>query len=150
MWGTMIAAVLAFIAIAFLVTSPSSWQGAKVAPRAASWIGLLSMLDAGSDIFCIGLLKRNATEMAVTNKRVIVSRARKSADHRTSLARIESIASRSLRWEGSWVRNVIVRGTGGRPRFFRRLPGPWNSESKSSARSLENQNAPERLSSCAV
>ena len=88
----LIAAVLAFIAIAFLVTSPSSWQGAKVAnPRGIMYWAALICLMLGAIFFCIGLLKRNATEMAVTNKRVIVKSG--LANRRTIellLPRIES------------------------------------------------------------
>ena len=123
----LIAAVLAFIAIAFLVTSPSSWQGAKVAtPRGVMYWAALICLMLGAIFFCIGLLKRNATEMAVTNKRVIVKSG--IANRRTIellLPRIESIAVEEpalgrLLGYGT----VIVRGTGGTPEVFSQIARP--------------------------
>jgi len=123
----LIAAVLAFIAIAFLVASPSSWQGAKVAPpRGVMYWAALICLMLGAIFFCIGLLRRNATEMAVTNKRVIVKSG--LANRRTIellLPRIESIAVEEpalgrLLGYGT----VIVRGTGGTPEVFSQIARP--------------------------
>ncbi|PYU60687.1 MAG: hypothetical protein DMG56_15210 [Acidobacteria bacterium] len=123
----LIASVLAFIAIALLVASPSSWQGAKVAtPRGVMYWAALTCLMLGAIFFCIGLLKRNATEMAVTNKRVIVKSG--LANRRTIellLPRIESIAVEEpalgrLLGYGT----VIVRGTGGTPEVFSQIARP--------------------------
>ncbi len=124
---TLIAAVLAFMAITFLVASRSSWQGTQVAPprTVMSWAALICFM-LGAIFFCIGLFKRNATEMAVTNKRVIVKSG--LANRRTIellLARIESIAVEEpalgrLLGYGT----VIVRGTGGTPEVFPRIARP--------------------------
>ena len=76
--------------------------------------------------FGIGLVRRNATEMAVTNRRVIVKTG--LVDRRTIellLQRIESIAveepalGRVLGYG-----TVIVRGTGGTPEVFRQIARP--------------------------
>jgi uncharacterized membrane protein YdbT with pleckstrin-like domain len=117
---TLIAAVLALLGIAFLF---ESWKGAEVAvPRIAA----LFPLTLAAIIFCIGLVRRNATEMAVTNKRVIVKTG--IIDRRTIellLQRIESIAveepgmGRILGYG-----TVIVRGTGGTPEVFPQIARP--------------------------
>jgi uncharacterized membrane protein YdbT with pleckstrin-like domain len=123
----LIAAVLSFIAIAFLVASRSGGKRTDVAParNIMIWAALLCFALAAILIF-IGFLKRNATEMAVTNKRVIVKSG--LADRRTIellLPRIESIAveepalGRILGYG-----TVIVRGTGGTPEVFPQIARP--------------------------
>ncbi len=66
-----IAAVFELLAITFLVASFSKSAGAKGMPSRGSmvWAVLICFL-VGAALFCVGLLKRNVTEMAVTNKRV--------------------------------------------------------------------------------
>ena len=68
-----IAAVFELLAITFLAAAFSKQAGAKSMPsRSAEYLGALICFLVGAALFCIGLLKRNVTEMAVTNKRVIV------------------------------------------------------------------------------
>jgi uncharacterized membrane protein YdbT with pleckstrin-like domain len=76
--------------------------------------------------FCYGVAKRNATEMAVTNRRVLIKTgmtSRRTLD--LMLSRVESIgveetaAGRMLGY-GS----VIVRGTGGTPEPFLMIAHP--------------------------
>ena len=122
----LIAAVLALIGLSLLLTP---WSTVKVGE--ASLAGSLRWLGAGSLLvaaifFGIGLVRRNATEMAVTNKRVIVKSG--IADRRTIellLPRIESIAVEEpalgrLLGYGT----VIVRGTGGTPEIFPQIARP--------------------------
>ena len=89
------------------------------------WVVLICFL-VGAALFCIGLLKRNVTEMAVTNKRVIVKTG--LAERRTTeilLSRIESVVvdepaiGRILGYG-----TVIVRGTGGTPEIFEKIQNP--------------------------
>jgi len=123
----LVAAVLAFIAMTFLLTSRSSGKGAAVAPghSVMIWAALLCFTLAAIFIF-IGLLKRNATEMAVTNKRVIVKSG--LADRRTIellLQRIESIAvEEPVLGRLLGFGTVIVRGTGGTPEVFPQIARP--------------------------
>jgi len=121
------AAVLELLAITFLIASLSSSGGAKaVPPRSTMHLGVLICFFAGATLFYIGLLKRNATEMAVTNKRVIVKSG--LADRRTTeilLSRIESVvvdepAMGRILGYGT----VIVRGTGGTPEVFEKIYHP--------------------------
>jgi uncharacterized membrane protein YdbT with pleckstrin-like domain len=94
--------------------------------RGAVYIATLICLLVGAALFCIGLLKRNVTEMAVTNKRVIVKSG--FAERRTTeilLSRIESVvvdepAMGRILGYGT----VIVRGTGGTPEIFEKIQHP--------------------------
>jgi uncharacterized membrane protein YdbT with pleckstrin-like domain len=80
----------------------------------------------GAIFFGIGLLRRNATEMAVTNKRVIVKTG--LANRRTIellLTRIESIAVEEPAMGRVFgYGTVIVRGTGGTPELFPKIAHP--------------------------
>ncbi len=123
----VLAGGLAVIAIALLVASRSSFYGAGgTSSRSAKYWGALICFTIGAIIFCVGLLKRNATEMAVTNKRVIVKTG--LANRRTIellLQRIESIAVEEpalgrLLGYGT----MVVRGTGGTPEMFPQIARP--------------------------
>ena len=122
-----IASVFELLAITFLVASFSSSAGAKAMPsRDSIYLGALICFLVGGTLFCIGLLKRSVTEMAVTNKRVIVKSG--LVDRRTTeilLSRIESVVvdepalGRILGYG-----TVIVRGTGGTPEVFQKIQNP--------------------------
>jgi len=85
-----------------------------------------SFASSSAALFCIGLLKRSVTEMAVTNKRVIVKTG--LAERRTTeilLSRIESVvvdepAMGRILGYGT----VIVRGTGGTPEYSKKSSIP--------------------------
>ena len=123
----LVAAVLELLAITFLIAAFSSWKGVEVAPpRSVMYLGALLFFVIGGIFFTIGLLKRNATEMAVTNKRVI---AKTGVANRRSieilLSRIESVvvdepAMGRILGYGT----VIVRGTGGTPEVFEKIYRP--------------------------
>jgi len=108
-----------------LLTPWSSLKGAEAASGMLRWVGVACLVVAA--IFLgIGLVRRSATEMAVTNKRVIVKSG--IVDRRTIellLPRIESIAveepalGRVLGYG-----TVIVRGTGGTPEVFPQIARP--------------------------
>jgi uncharacterized membrane protein YdbT with pleckstrin-like domain len=122
-----ISAVFELLAITFLVASFSKSAGAKGMPsHSAVYLGALICFLIGGVLFFIGLLKRNVTEMAVTNKRVIVKTG--LAERRTNeilLSRIESVVvdepaiGRILGYG-----TVIVRGTGGTPEIFEKIYHP--------------------------
>ena len=122
-----IAAVFELLAITFLAAAFSKQVGAKSMPsRSAEYLGALICFLVGAALFCIGLLKRNVTDMAVTNKRVIVKTG--LAERRTTeilLSRIESVvvdepATGRILGYGT----VIVRGTGGTPEVFQKIQNP--------------------------
>jgi uncharacterized membrane protein YdbT with pleckstrin-like domain len=80
----------------------------------------------GAIFFVVGLVRRNATEMGITNKRVIVKTG--LANRRTIellLSRIESVvieepAMGRILGYGT----VIIRGTGGTPEVFEKIAHP--------------------------
>ncbi len=77
-------------------------------------------------ILAFGLAKRNATEMAVTNKRVLIKTGmgnRRTLD--LMLSRVESIAVEETFW-GRMLGfgSVVVRGTGGTPESFVMISHP--------------------------
>ena len=122
----LIAGILALIGVSLLVTPWSSVKGGEASVAGPlRWAGAVSLVVAAV-FFGIGIVRRNATEMAVTNKRVIVKTG--LADRRTIellLQRIESIAveepalGRILGYG-----TVIVRGTGGTPEVFPQIAHP--------------------------
>lgn len=122
----LIAAVLAIVGLGLLVTPWSSVRGGEASLAGPlRWAGF-GCLVVAAIFFGIGLVRRNATEMAVTNKRVIAKSG--LADRRTIellLQRIESIAveepalGRILGYG-----TVIVRGTGGTPEIFPQIARP--------------------------
>jgi len=123
---TLIAAVLALVGAATLLVPASAVNtGTASVSGALRWVGIACLLVAAI-FFGIGFVRRSATEMAVTNKRVIVKTG--IVDRRTIellLPRIESIAveepalGRVLGYG-----TVIVRGTGGTPEVFPQIARP--------------------------
>ncbi len=101
---------------------------------AGSKSGLSTPMTAGGAILLLaaaifilrGLLKRNATEMAVTNKRILVKVG--VATRRTVemlLSRVESIGvEESVAGRILGYGTVIVRGTGGTPEAFDKIAHP--------------------------
>lgn len=89
------------------------------------WVAIGAFVVSAT-VFAIGAIRRNATEMALTNKRVIVKTG--LASRRTLelvLSRIESIVveeptiGRMLGYG-----TVIIRGTGGTPEIFEKINHP--------------------------
>ena len=122
-----VATALELLALLFLIASFSKSSGVGVAPpRTVIYLGALLFFVVGGILFTIGLLKRNVTEMAVTNKRVIVKTG--LTERRTTeilLSRIESVvvdepAMGRILGYGT----VIVRGTGGTPEVFEKIYHP--------------------------
>jgi uncharacterized membrane protein YdbT with pleckstrin-like domain len=122
----LIGAVLALVGASLLITPWSSVKGGAASAAGALRLAGLACLVVAAIFFGIGLVRRSATEMAVTNKRVIVKSG--LADRRTIellLQRIESIAveepalGRILGYG-----TVIVRGTGGTPEVFAQIARP--------------------------
>jgi uncharacterized membrane protein YdbT with pleckstrin-like domain len=113
---------LAALGIAALV------GGYKVADQSRT--GLLAggalLLMAAVIVLAIGLVRRNATEVAVSNKRVLIKHgfvARKSIE--VLLAKIESIGvDESVAGRMLGYGSVIVRGTGGTFETFNTIAHP--------------------------
>ena len=91
----------------------------SLTPEALALIGALLLLGALATLV-YGLTKRNATEMAVTNKRVLIKTGitnRRSLD--LMLSKVESISVEET-FVGRMLGygSVMVRGTGGTPESF--------------------------------
>jgi uncharacterized membrane protein YdbT with pleckstrin-like domain len=86
----------------------------------------VGLIVAAALVFGIGLTKRNATEMAVTNKRVLIKQGvfgRRTLE--ILLQKIESIAvEESMSGRILGFGTVIVRGTGGTPEPFAKMAHP--------------------------
>jgi uncharacterized membrane protein YdbT with pleckstrin-like domain len=86
----------------------------------------VGLIVAAALVFGIGLTKRNATEMAVTNKRVLIKQGvfgRRTLE--ILLQKIESIAvEESMSGRILGFGTVIVRGTGGTPEPFKKMAHP--------------------------
>ena len=97
----------------------------SIGPEALAAIGAALLLVA-LIIFAYGLAKRNATEMAVTNRRVLIKTG--MASRRTLdmvLNKVESIAVQET-FLGRMLGygSVVVRGTGGTPESFVMIAHP--------------------------
>ncbi len=129
-WVVMLghAGLTAFFVLAGVALLDFSWDTRHSADSHSNilvWIAVASFLVAAI-LLGVGLVKRNATVMALTNKRVIVKTG--LASRRTLeilLARIESVVveepamGRMLGYG-----TVIIRGTGGTPETFDKIAHP--------------------------
>ncbi len=92
----------------------------------ATQIAGMLLIVVAIAILAFGLAKRNATEMAVTNKRVLIKTGmgnRRTLD--LMLSRVESIAVEETFWGRMMgYGSVVVRGTGGTPESFVMISHP--------------------------
>lgn len=129
-WIVMLghAGLAAFFAAAGVALLAFTWNTRKTGEfhsNALIWLALGAFVVAAL-LFIVGLVKRNSTVMALTNKRVIVKTG--LASRRTLellLSRIESViieepAMGRLFGYGT----VIIRGTGGTPESFDNIAHP--------------------------
>ena len=120
-----IAAILAIVGVALLVAPWQAANGRLENPALLRWGGVASLIVA-LIFLTIGLVRRSATEMGVTNKRVIVKTGLGS--RRTlelSLPRIESVVvEEPVLGRILGYGTVILRGTGGTPEVFRQIAHP--------------------------
>lgn len=98
---------------------------ATVSPQVMAIAGAI-LMAAAILTFIYGVAKRNATEMAVTNRRVLIKTgmtSRRTLD--LMLSRVESIAvQESTAGRLLGYGSVIVRGTGGTPEAFLMIAHP--------------------------
>jgi uncharacterized membrane protein YdbT with pleckstrin-like domain len=96
-----------------------------ISPKVMTMIGAI-LVVAAIVTFSYGVAKRNATEMAVTNRRVLIKTgmtSRRTLD--LMLSRVESIAvEESAAGRMLGYGSVIVRGTGGTPEPFLMIAHP--------------------------
>jgi uncharacterized membrane protein YdbT with pleckstrin-like domain len=120
-----LAALFTAAGIALLVFSWNTRQSPDSYPTALRWFAV-ALFVVAAILLGVGLVRRGATVMALTNKRVIVKTG--LASRRTIellLTRIESIAveepamGRMLGYG-----TVVIRGTGGTPEIFEKIAHP--------------------------
>jgi uncharacterized membrane protein YdbT with pleckstrin-like domain len=96
-----------------------------ISPKLMSIAGAVLML-AAIIVFSYGVAKRNATEMAVTNRRVLIKTgmgSRRTLD--LMLSRVESIGVEETTMGRVFgYGSVVVRGTGGTPEPFMMIAHP--------------------------
>src|SRR5437868_10598470 len=116
---------LVYEAISLRDTVGLTMGSSTISPKLMGIIGVV-LLVASIAVFSYGIAKRNATEMAVTSRRVLIKTgmtSRRAID--MMLSRVESIGVEEttfgrLLGYGS----VIVRGTGGTPEPFEMISHP--------------------------
>src|SRR5713101_5802668 len=118
----VIGVVLALPGLVLLIGS-SSKKGNSASAMAGA--GLLFMIIASVYVL-LGFLVRNATEMAVTNKRVIIKTGLlRRRTFELLLSKVESIGvDEGLMGRMLGYGTVVVRGTGGTPDPFSRIGHP--------------------------
>lgn len=93
--------------------------------RSYMWLGAI-LIAAGVIVILIGMIRRNATEMAVTNKRVLIKVG--ILNRRTLeilLQKVESIeVEENFMGRILSFGTVVVRGTGGTPEPFPKIAHP--------------------------
>ena len=125
LWHVAFGVIIVLAGMAILAGSWDSKAGKTASPGVRIWFALVFFGVAGG-LIAFGVLKRKATEIAVTNKRVIVKMG--IATRRTIevlLPRIESISVEEpaigrLLGYGT----VTIRGTGGTPEVFENISHP--------------------------
>jgi uncharacterized membrane protein YdbT with pleckstrin-like domain len=111
----VLAALFAAPGVYLLIRAESS-KGNSDSITLLAWVGLALLVVAGVCVI-VGFFKRSATEMSVTNKRVVIKKGVGSrVTYEMLLAKVESIGVE----ESVWGRmlgygSVVVRGTGGTP-----------------------------------
>jgi uncharacterized membrane protein YdbT with pleckstrin-like domain len=129
-WIVMLghAGLMAFFILAgaaLLVFSWNTRRGAESHSNILIWLALAAFLVAAI-LLGVGLVKRGATVMVLTNKRVIVKTG--LASRRTIellLSRIESIAvEEPAMGRVLGYGTVVIRGTGGTPEVFEKISHP--------------------------
>jgi len=111
---------LGLLVFAFLKRNPTG-----EAPAALVAIGI-ALLFLASVVMVVGFVRRSATEITVTNRRVVIKTG--IASRRTTevlLSKVESVdVEESLMGRMLGFGTVTVRGTGGTPEPFERIAKP--------------------------
>ncbi len=125
LWHAVIGGCIGLVGIGLLAGAVISAQHSRGFSGPMGVVGILLFL-AALVLLCFGIVKRNATEIAVTNRRVLIKTG--VVDRRTLellLVRVESIGVNETplgRMLGFGT--VILRGTGGTPEQFDRIANP--------------------------
>ena len=122
--GPLFLAALFFGAGSYLLTRAATTSGAG-SVNAPLVFGFALLVAAGVCVM-FGLVSRSATEMSVTNRRVVIKKGVGArVTYEMLLAQVESIGVE----ESVWGRllgygTVVIRGTGGTPEPFQQIGHP--------------------------
>jgi uncharacterized membrane protein YdbT with pleckstrin-like domain len=124
-WHALIGTLLTVVGVALLTGAFAASNRDHTSPLFGA-IGGGLLIAAGAVVITAGILRRNATEIAVTNKRVLI---KTGFFGRTTieifLSKIESVVVDETFWgKALGFGSVTVRGTGGTPERFDRIASP--------------------------
>lgn len=124
-WHSLIGIVLTVAGVALLTGAFAAANRDHTSPLFGAMGGGF-LIAAGAAVITAGILRRNATEIAVTNKRVLIKTgffARTTIE--IFLSKIESVVvDESFLGKTLGFGTVTVRGTGGTPERFDRIASP--------------------------
>lgn len=124
-WHALIGTILTVVGVALLTGAFAASNRDHTSPLFGA-IGGGLLIAVGAAVITAGVLRRNATEIAVTNKRVLI---KTGFFGRTTieifLSKIESVVvDESFLGKALGFGSVTVRGTGGTPERFDRIASP--------------------------
>ena len=121
-WPAFFAAIFGLVGLPLLIGSmwESTGRGGEAALTGFSFLAVAGLL------VLVGYLTRKATEMAVTNKRVVIKTGLLSRrTFELLLSKVESIGvEEGLLGRMLGYGSVVVRGTGGTPEPFKNVAHP--------------------------
>ncbi len=124
LWHALAGGILVGAGLALLIRVIAVSREGGGSPAAMITGALLAL--AGGAVILAGILRRNATEIAVTNKRVLIKTgffSRKTIE--IFLSKIESVVvDETFLGKSLGFGTVTVRGTGGTPERFDRIGSP--------------------------
>ncbi len=125
LWHALIGMILVVVGVALLTGAFAAAKSDHTSPLFGAMGGGF-LIVAGAAALTSGILRRNATEIAVTNKRVLIKTgffARTTIE--IFLSKIESVVvDESFLGKTLGFGTVTVRGTGGTPERFDRIASP--------------------------
>jgi uncharacterized membrane protein YdbT with pleckstrin-like domain len=126
MLGSLVMAlILAVPGVYLLIRSLSEQKDEAAAQPWMTGVGI-GLIVVAAIIFLRGLVRKNAVEMAVTNKRVIIKKGLMTRNtFELLLSKVESIGvEETIAGRMFGYGTVVIHGTGGSPEPFRRMDHP--------------------------
>jgi uncharacterized membrane protein YdbT with pleckstrin-like domain len=124
LWHALAGGILEIAGVALVIRAIAVSRESGGSPGAIITGAVL--IVAGTAVIFAGILRRNATEIAVTNKRVLIKTgffSRKTIE--IFLSKIESVVvDETFLGKSLGFGTVTVRGTGGTPERFDRIGSP--------------------------
>ena len=132
LWHLVLGCFLLVLPGALLLYSTHSQTGIKSQTLQVMEIASAVLLVCGVVVILVGMVRRNATEMAVTNRRVVIKTglaSRKTIE--MLLNKVESIeVSETTGGRMLGYGTIVVIGTGGTPQPFHKVAHPLEFRSQ--------------------